>query len=778
MKRNIATIFFCVVSVTAISLLSLNAIAANHMASDRISDIRNTKHNFASGDMPDLPGGGSRAVQATSENQVCVFCHTPHGDPDAAIPQTKDFLWSRKDSAATYTEHYTSSSLNVVSGAALGKGTKMCLSCHDGTVAIGQVYMTGGVTERTIDMTGVKTDLTMADGTDGHTSNLGISFKNDHPVGFVYSQVKAAEDGELADPDTESYIGIRVGSGVANFNQNLVDGGGAAGADNPTSATTRIAVPLESAAEAAPGPFIKVATSGSVECTTCHDPHIRSTDNTENIKFLRLHRFQKQDPIVDGQFNINGDINCLACHKKKGWAGSAHASESAGANTINTTTISNREFPTGIKVWEASCLSCHDTHTVTGASHLLVKAATVTSSDVEQTCYQCHGNTSILEGAEPAANIEEVASSNPHGFTALISDNFSQHDILSGDFDESVANLKTTNRHTTCTDCHNPHRTQHYTKYDVNDGVDADNTSALHKHEEGIIHSNIASGALSGISGVEPNFDGGLATFDPYATSTGDTYTVLKGDASAATPVTKEYQVCLKCHSEAGATIGNPVVPGNTANTAVEFSTTLAKSYHPVIQSTDDNPNVDKAIKSATANVNYLSPFGQGKGVQTMYCSDCHANDNVSQAKGPHGSNVAGLLKASGDALCASCHDANQYQTFSPTTTSTNSGFSCANSTGCVVPTANSNSNNLHVFHASAAGNKDGIDADNICADCHVKVPHGWRNKALLADLGDADVEGLQARYYPDAKITIIDPTPASSTWEKTDCTNATCHLP
>ena len=44
---------------------------ASDLWAERISDVRNTVHNFS------VTGPG--AVRAVSEDEVCVFCHTPHG---------------------------------------------------------------------------------------------------------------------------------------------------------------------------------------------------------------------------------------------------------------------------------------------------------------------------------------------------------------------------------------------------------------------------------------------------------------------------------------------------------------------------------------------------------------------------------------------------------------------------------------------------------------------------------------------------------------------------
>ena len=77
-------------------------------ATTRISDIRNTKHNFSATVTPHILGGGdTRTVKATSEGEICVFCHTPHGANTAEGP-----LWNRQlPDNATYTK-YSSGSID------------------------------------------------------------------------------------------------------------------------------------------------------------------------------------------------------------------------------------------------------------------------------------------------------------------------------------------------------------------------------------------------------------------------------------------------------------------------------------------------------------------------------------------------------------------------------------------------------------------------------------------------------------------------------------------
>src|SRR4029077_11329544 len=110
-----------------ILLAALIALFPLGVVADRIADVRNTKHN--------LSASGPGTLKATTETQVCVFCHTPHGATQGVTP-----LWNRQLSSQTHTA-YTSSSLdaNAIQGSLdqPGGSSKLCLSCHDGTLAIG-----------------------------------------------------------------------------------------------------------------------------------------------------------------------------------------------------------------------------------------------------------------------------------------------------------------------------------------------------------------------------------------------------------------------------------------------------------------------------------------------------------------------------------------------------------------------------------------------------------------------------------------------------------------
>ena len=217
------------------------------------SDIASTPHNMSI--------GGPGAVTATSESQICVFCHTPHGATNAPGAP----LWNRTLSTETYTT-YSSSSLDAetIAGqlAQPAGSSKLCLSCHDGTLAISSVNVLNGQFNATIAITGAGPGDTMPAGQGlqtGFTRNLGTDLSNDHPISMTYDTTLANADQELLDPAVTAHIEIR-------------------------SPGVRPLVPLE---DTGPGG------DGQVQCASCHEPHVIDTSISPTNKFLRLRRFQK-----------------------------------------------------------------------------------------------------------------------------------------------------------------------------------------------------------------------------------------------------------------------------------------------------------------------------------------------------------------------------------------------------------------------------------------------------------------------------------------------------
>jgi predicted CXXCH cytochrome family protein len=122
------------------------------------SDMANTKHN--------LSVSGPGPIRALTETRICVFCHTPHN----ATPLSP--LWNKDLEPRTYTG-YTSPTLKAGPLPQPSGPTKLCLSCHDGTIALGAVVNPAG-------------GITMGGGTLGSLSNFGLDLSGHHPVSFPY----------------------------------------------------------------------------------------------------------------------------------------------------------------------------------------------------------------------------------------------------------------------------------------------------------------------------------------------------------------------------------------------------------------------------------------------------------------------------------------------------------------------------------------------------------------------------------------------------------------
>lgn len=87
-----------------------------------------------------------------AKNEVCLPCHTPHNAivKDANGNQVGGPLWNHTLSTATYTMYNWEQGKDVT--VQLDQNSKLCMSCHDGTVAVdsfgggaGTQQLTGGL---------------------------------------------------------------------------------------------------------------------------------------------------------------------------------------------------------------------------------------------------------------------------------------------------------------------------------------------------------------------------------------------------------------------------------------------------------------------------------------------------------------------------------------------------------------------------------------------------------------------------------------------------------
>ena len=194
-----------VVAVVAVASLPLTLL----------SRVKDTPHN--------LHGKNGIAVE---NQEVCRPCHAPH-NASAEI----GFLWNHALSDAAWTLHDDADPASVMNGT-----SRLCLSCHDGTVAL--------------DSYGGLTGTNFIDGDD----NLGTDLTTSHPIGvdyptnaFSYNQPDA--EGNIVDPDETP------------------DGSSAHLEDGKVQC---VSCHFAHGSRAPYGMFLRVDNTGSALCMTCH----------------------------------------------------------------------------------------------------------------------------------------------------------------------------------------------------------------------------------------------------------------------------------------------------------------------------------------------------------------------------------------------------------------------------------------------------------------------------------------------------------------------------
>ena len=283
-------------------------------------------------------------------------------------------LWNQKLSTSTYTPYISSTYAEKGSTQpTVGGSSSLCLSCHDGTIAPGQTVAYGKVA--------ISGKMKTAD-------VFGTNLQGSHPFSLV-----------LPMKDSPHLVASLVTNGK--------------------TADTTGAVRL-----------IK----GNIECTTCHNPHVQSTDPV-SLNFLVR--------------ESSGGQMCLSCHdpnramtgqtnKLASWATSVHATA--------PNTVSNQPLVGSYRtVAQNACISCHMPHNAGGPARLLRGVN-------EQACMTCHNGGSNVSPAAPNVFVEFAKIGHP--FTA----GTSVHDA-----NEGV--LLNQSRHANCADCHNPHSSSRATMF-------------------------------------------------------------------------------------------------------------------------------------------------------------------------------------------------------------------------------------------------------------------------------------------------------------------------
>lgn len=268
---------FVTAAVAGVCLLTLTSVISH-------ADVLHSTHNLAYYSINYGPNGltpDEKSKFQFDTDQVCVFCHTPHGANSAVREKTAQrsngtllntgaaggnpvYLWNRTLTNATSYTLYTSSSTNFYSGE-VRVYSLMCLSCHDGVGALNVLFNPpaadsmadlGGSGDQIGDVPGLLGKPNINIGGRDPGADTGITkLSDDHPISIDYTGVSAG----MVTPAAGSVGGLRL-------------------FPNPSGALT------------------------SLECSTCHDVHNQGTPEAGTFPFLAK--------------SNQGSALCLTCHVK------------------------------------------------------------------------------------------------------------------------------------------------------------------------------------------------------------------------------------------------------------------------------------------------------------------------------------------------------------------------------------------------------------------------------------------------------------------------------
>ena len=401
--------------------------------------IEQTAHN--------LSASGPGSVKAATEDQICVFCHTPHASSPTAA------LWNRRTSATSYLP-YTSSTAVAQPGQPTGDSL-LCLSCHDGTIALGELISRADP----IEMSGGNNMMPPDDGL------TGTDLRYDHPISFRYTASLAAQNGELAMP----------------------------GAFDPR---------------------LKLDSNGELQCTTCHDAHDDTygaflvKPNVGSQICIECHKQtgwlqtshslsvatwngQQPDPWPDSDYSNVADNACNNCHTPHAVTGGPrllrHANEEQNCSACHNGNVADKSVMASINQFSAhrvqdttlihdpvepaivdnrhvECADCHDPHAtrssrVAGDVPANVRGVNLAGVAVNpavatfQICLRCHGDS---PGQPPARTPRQHDQSNMR--LKIQPNNPSFHPIVAPGRNSNVPSLispLTEQSIIGCTACHN-----------------------------------------------------------------------------------------------------------------------------------------------------------------------------------------------------------------------------------------------------------------------------------------------------------------------------------
>lgn len=555
-------------------------------ASLHAESVVNTVHN--------LSVSGPGTIKASAESDVCIFCHTVH----RANGQTP--LWNHNMSSVTNYIVYSSSTLKAVVGQPNGS-SRLCLSCHDGTVALGDV------SSRTtlIQMQNGVTTLT-------GSANLGTDLSGDHPISFVYDSQLVAQDTTLNDPSTltgpvkldashEMQCDSCHNPHDNQFGNFLVmDNTGSALCivchNNPTWTTSahalsgKVLTAKVAANLSEPTKIVSAQTGikkisggnntvAAMGCESCHVSH-----RAGGKQFLM--RFDAPEQ------------NCLVCHNGDLSAKNVAADFqkiSVHPITLNSKSHSPNEDPINPPTRHVTCTDCHNPHATTTTAIGNVSGAIANVIGVDsggavvnpisheyELCFRCHAD-SIARG--PATVTRQFIQTNTRLQFSTANESF--HPVEAIGRNDTVPSLiapMTTQSQIACTDCHN-----------------SDTSPAA----------------------------GGAGANGPHGSIFAPLLERNLGTQDFQTESPEQYALCYKCHDRTSI----------LANQSFKFHSTHIVNDQTACTTCHDSHGVENAPHLINFNTTYVTPSSNGQlqyvstGILHGNCTlTCHGKDHQAAA--------------------------------------------------------------------------------------------------------------------------------------------------
>jgi predicted CXXCH cytochrome family protein len=475
------------------------------------ASIVSNKHN--------LSATGPGTIKATSEGEICVFCHVPHNAASTGP------LWNRDQPTGPYVP-YTSTTRKITAPGAPTGTSLLCLSCHDGTIALGKISSRS----TNIAMAGGKTNFAAGD-----ASYIGTDLSDDHPVSFLYSNVLA--NTELRTPTAPVKLD----------------------ASGQLQCTA-----CHSPHDNANGKFLVVNNIGSALCRNCHNkPYWAASDHATSAKTWsgsgtnpwphtsyapqnvasnacenchRPHTAPGKKQLLN---SATEETNCLVCHSGTVAASSkdiaTEFTKLSHHGVASYSGIHDAAEPNLVSSVHVECSDCHNPHSANatagaapGGSAVTipggisnVRGVSIANTAVNpataeyEICLRCHGSGTAKTPAPSTARVITQNDKRLQFDTA----NPSFHPVAASGKSATVPSLITgwsTTSRVKCTDCHN----NNDGPYSTGTGITPSGTNANGPH--GSIYPTLLERQYLKADGV--------------STSAGTT------ESAAA------YALCYKCH--------------------------------------------------------------------------------------------------------------------------------------------------------------------------------------------------------------------------------------